>query len=141
MRVYPTYALNAYIHNQGEQDMFRIPVNTNEITLMAGGPAEPVVKDRQTGELARDRETGQTMYTVHLLVMVVGDARPQVWPVKVAGEPSGLSQGQPVTVVGLVASDWENNGRHGTSFRATAIRSAASAPPAPRSAPPAPKAA
>jgi hypothetical protein len=101
--------------------MFRIPVNTAPLTMMAGGPAEAVVKDRVTGELATDSKTKQTMYTVHLMVLLPGDARPQVWPVKVAGEPQALRPGQAVKVEGLTASDWENGGRHGTSFRADTI--------------------
>jgi|tagenome__1003787_1003787.scaffolds.fasta_scaffold19118893_2 hypothetical protein len=101
--------------------MFRIPVNTSELTLIAGGPAEPVLKDRSTGELAKDRDTGRTMFQLHLMVLVPGDARPQVWPVKVAGEPPAIKQGQAVQVSGLVAADWENGGRHGTSFRAETV--------------------
>lgn len=101
--------------------MFRIPVNTNELTLIAGGPAEPIIKDRTTGELARDRETGKTMFRLHLMVLVPGDARPQVWPVKVAGEPPAIKQGQAVQVTGLVAADWENAGRHGTTFQADTV--------------------
>jgi hypothetical protein len=111
--------------------MFRIPVNTSEITFIAGGPAEPVVKDRTTGQLATDRDTGETMYSLHLTVFVPGDSRPQVWPVKVAGQVAQINQGQPVTVVGLVASDWENNGRHGTSFRALSVLPVGAKAPAP----------
>jgi hypothetical protein len=115
--------------------MFRIPVNTAAITFIAGGPAEPVLKDRTTGQLATDRETGQTMYSLHLTVFMPGDPRPQVWPVKVAGEVPSINQGQAVTVDGLVASDWENTdggrNRHGVSFRATSILPAGSKAPAP----------
>jgi hypothetical protein len=101
--------------------VFRIPVSTNDITFIAGGPAEPVVKDRSTGLLATDRETGKTMHSLHLTVFMPGDPRPQVWPVKVAGEVPAIKQGQAVKVDGLVASDWEVDGRNGVSFRAQTI--------------------
>jgi hypothetical protein len=118
--------------------MFRIPVNTSELTFIAGGPAEPVFKDRASGVLATDRETGKTMHSLHLMVVLHGDSRPQVWPVKVAGDVPAIEQGQPVSVVGLVASDWENSEggrtRHGMSFRAKSILPAgAQAVPAPPS--------
>jgi hypothetical protein len=118
--------------------MFRIPVNTNGITFIAGGPAEPVLKDRATGQLATDRETGKTMYSIHLTVLTPGDPRPQVWPVKVAGEVPTINQGQAVIVEGLSASDWENTDggrtRHGVSFRAVAVSPAGAKPASPRAA-------
>jgi hypothetical protein len=54
-----------------------------------------------------------------------------VWPVRIAGEPKGISTGQPVRVEGLTALTWEMEGRHGVSFRVRALESAG--PPAKRS--------
>jgi hypothetical protein len=101
------------------------------VTLVAGGPAEPVVKNRDTGELATDRATGKTMFQVHLTVFLRGEAKPQVWTVKVAGEPPVIEQGQPVNAAGLMGADWENNGRHGISFRAESIAPVGASKPAP----------
>ena len=103
----------------------RLPIRTEGLMFIAGGAPEPVVRDRSTGEVAIDRDTNKTMFTVHLTVFIPGDVRPQVWAVKVAGEPKGISQGSPVQLANLVAIDWENNGRHGISFRAEAITPAA----------------
>jgi hypothetical protein len=107
----------------------RLPIKTDGLMFIAGGAPEPVVRDRSTGEVATDRDTGATMFTVHLTVFIPGDVRPQVWAVKTAGEPKGINQGSPVSLSGLVAIDWENNGRHGISFRADAIATAAVAAP------------
>jgi hypothetical protein len=94
---------------------------TNGITFIAGGPAEPVVKDRTSGEVATDRDSGKTMHQVHLTAFVPGDPKPQVWPVKVAGEVPPIKQGQAVRVEGLTAADWEVDGRSGVAFRAQSI--------------------
>jgi hypothetical protein len=118
--------------------MFRIPVNTSNLTFIAGGGAEPVFKDRAAGQLATDRDTGKTMFSLHLTVLTPGDPRPQVWPVKVTGEVPPITQGQAVVVEGLVASDWENSeggrARHGVSFRATSVQPAGAAQPRQRAA-------
>lgn len=98
----------------------RLPINTDGLTIIAAG-YEAALKDRNTGEIATDRETGQPLYNVYLTVFTSGDVRPQIWQVKVAGEPKGLAQGQFVRVSGLIASDWERDGRHGISLRAGAI--------------------
>lgn len=42
--------------------------------------------------------------------------------VSVAGEPAGVQLGMPVAVRDLVATPWENDGRHGVAFRAAEIR-------------------
>jgi hypothetical protein len=104
--------------------MFRIPVNTSGVTLIAGGPAEAVLKNRSTGEIATDRQ-GRSTYVVHVTAFVPGDSKPQVWSVKVPGPVKPVVQGQMVQVDGLVASDWESEqdgrSRHGVSFRAESI--------------------
>jgi hypothetical protein len=113
--------------------MPKMPIDPNRVTFVAGGPAEPVVKNRDTGELATDRVTKQTMFQLHLTVFLAGESKPEVWTVKVAGQPPAISQGERVMVTGLMGSDWENNGRHGVSFRAESIApvgaSKAPAPP------------
>jgi hypothetical protein len=97
-----------------------VPVKTDGLTAITSG-YEPVVRDRSTGEVATDRETGKTMYRVHLTVVLPGEVPPQVWSVRVIGEPKGLVAGQVVTMSGLVASEWEMEGRHGIGFRADSV--------------------
>ena len=99
-------------------------------SFVAGG-FEPVLKDRRTGELKIDDTTGQTMFSVHLMVFIVGLPKPDVWTVRVVGEPKGLQQGTPVKVVDLVATDWEfqteQGPRHGISLKAASIQPVAAA--------------
>lgn len=99
----------------------RAPIDVSKVTLIAGGPGMAVVKDRSTGELAMDQATKKTLFVVNVIVFTEGDDMPQVWRVKVAGEPQGLTQGQPVRVTGLVANYWEMGDKHGIAFRAESI--------------------
>ncbi|MFF8022741.1 hypothetical protein ACFZDJ_16735 [Streptomyces sp. NPDC007896] len=107
--------------------MRQIPVDTSSATAMVAQPPQPKVKDRRTGEIATDQESGLTLMTVDVLFVMNGNA--EVITVTVA-EPdiSGeLVMGTPVALTGLVARPWENefNGqkRHGISFRAVAVTS------------------
>jgi len=93
-------------------------------TFIAGG-VEVVLKDRRTGEVKIDEASGETMHSVHVLVFIPDQPKPDVWTVRVIGEPKGVSQGQPVKIVDLVASDWEFQSeqglRHGISLRAAKV--------------------
>jgi hypothetical protein len=100
------------------------------VTLIAGGPGSPVIKDRSTGEVAVDEVTKKTLYSVNLCAFTADDDVPQVWRVKVVGEPQGVSQGHPVTVTGLVATYWEMGEKHGLAFRAESISPASGVPKA-----------
>jgi hypothetical protein len=97
-----------------------IPVKTDGLTAITSG-YEPVIRDHKTGELAVDPKTGQTHYRVHVTVVLPGEVRPQVWSIRVLGEPKGLQAGQAVTMSGLIASEWEMEDRHGIGFRAESV--------------------
>jgi hypothetical protein len=96
----------------------RLPIKTDALVFMVA-KVEPVL-DHRTGEMSVDRESRQPFYRVHLMV-ISQDGKPEVWSVKLLGEPKGLSAGMPVSVVGLVAMDWEQGDRHGLAFRAESI--------------------
>src|SRR5687768_3876205 len=99
----------------------RLPVDTSKVTVIAGGPAERLVNFK-TGELIFDKRTNQPVWVTNLVIFTPGEATPEVVKVKLFGdEPKPISQGLPVTVVGLVVSDWEIDGKHGLSFRADSI--------------------
>ncbi|SED03400.1 hypothetical protein SAMN05216532_3199 [Streptomyces sp. 2231.1] len=72
---------------------------------------------------------GVALSTVGLLISDEGEGNLYQVTIPETGFPEGLVPGVPVRVVGLKARDWENefNGqkRHGISFRAVAITSAA----------------
>jgi hypothetical protein len=52
----------------------------------------------------RADENGEPLYVVQLIAMTDGAA--EILAVKVPGQPSGLRQGHPVKVQGLVAQPW-----------------------------------
>ncbi|MCF3960387.1 SCO3933 family regulatory protein [Streptomyces fuscigenes] len=102
---------------------FKIDVST-AVVFVATAPT-PKLVNKQTGEIAVDRETGAQLATVGLLISDEGEGNLYQVTVPSTGLPEGLAPGMPVTVVGLKARDWENefNGqkRHGISFRAAAV--------------------
>ncbi|MFH9226612.1 SCO3933 family regulatory protein [Streptomyces lydicus] len=102
---------------------FKIDTST-AVVFVATAPT-PKLVNKQTGEIAVDRETGAKMMTVGLLISDDGEGNLYQVAVPETGVPENLNPGTPVSVVGLKARDWENefNGqkRHGISFRAVAI--------------------
>ncbi|GAA3246691.1 hypothetical protein MTQ10_27575 [Streptomyces sp. XM83C] len=87
-----------------------IPVDTSNAALMLGA-VRPKVKDRQTGEIAVDRDSGTPLVLAD--VMFVLDGRAEMITVTVP--ETGIS--------------WESvfNGqsRHGIAYRATAVNAKA----------------
>jgi hypothetical protein len=98
-----------------------LPIDTAKFTgiICAVTPA-PRLANRETGQVRVDRETGQTVYQVGLCLMAGASA--DVVTVSVPGEPVGVQRGMPVQVRDLVATPWENEGRHGIAFRAAEIK-------------------
>jgi hypothetical protein len=93
------------------------------MTLVAMAAPEPVV-DFTTGQPKADPR-GRPLFTVQVAAMF--DGQGEVLAVKVAGEPTGIGAGVPVSVEGLVAQPWELDGRSGIAWRANAIRPATTA--------------
>jgi hypothetical protein len=71
-----------------------------------------------------DKATGEVLWRLDV-VALGGEDGAEVWPVRVVGEPKGIRIGQALRVVGLSASPWEMEGRHGISFRAHAVEASA----------------
>lgn len=101
--------------------MVALPIDTAKFTgIICAVPPTPRVANRETGQLRVDRETGKTVYQVGLCLM--GATSADVVTVSVPGEPTGVQVGVPVRVRDLVATPWENEGRHGVAFRAAEIK-------------------
>lgn len=102
---------------------FKIDTST-AVVFVATAPT-PKLVNKQTGEIAIDRETQAKLMTVGLLISDEGEGNLYQVTIPETGITGELNPGMPVSVVGLKARDWENtfNGqtRHGISFRATAI--------------------
>ncbi|MCQ8830533.1 SCO3933 family regulatory protein [Streptomyces malaysiensis] len=102
---------------------FKIDTST-AVVFVATAPTHKM-KNKKTGEIAVDAETGANMMTVGLLISDEGEGNLYQVSVPETGIPEGLTPGTPVSVVGLRARDWENeiNGqkRHGIAFRAASV--------------------
>ncbi len=109
--------------------MRQIPVDTSAALVMVAQPPVVKIKDRRTGEIATDAETGAQMMTVDVLFAANGEAEVLSIVVPAPGLTGDLVMGTSVALTGLVARPWENefNGqkRHGISFRAVAVTSLA----------------
>jgi predicted transcriptional regulator len=92
------------------------------------GDRVPVRGRGRAGGRLRDRaaradENGEPLYVVQLIAMTDGAA--EIVAVKVPGQPgSGIRQGHPVRVHGLVAQAWTMGDRSGVAFRAAKVEPA-----------------
>jgi hypothetical protein len=96
----------------------KLPIDTSAIAFLCALAPEPVV-DFETRRPKAD-ENGEPLYVIQLLVM--GEDSADLIAVKVPGVlSSGIRQGHPVKVHGLVAHPWTMNDRAGVAFRAARI--------------------
>ncbi|AOT58935.1 MULTISPECIES: SCO3933 family regulatory protein [Streptomyces] len=111
--------------------MRQIPVDTSSAVVMVAKAPQPKVKDRRTGEIALDAETGAKLMTVDVMFAANNEVEILSLTVPETGVSEELAMGTPVALTGLVARPWENefNGqkRHGIAFRAVAVTSLAAA--------------
>jgi hypothetical protein len=110
-----------------------IRVETSAATILLTEAPEPKVRDRQTGEIAKDAVSGETLMTIGVVYIEDGESSLIKVTVPESGVTEGLTLGAPVSLVGLVARPWESvfNGqqRHGIAFRAVAVAPAAFSAP------------
>ncbi|CAM5475886.1 Regulatory protein OS=Streptomyces rochei OX=1928 PE=4 SV=1 [Streptomyces rochei] len=109
--------------------MRQIPVDTTAATVMVAKTPQPKVKDRRTGEIATDIDTGAKLMTVDVMFAANDEVEILSITVPESGISGELAMGTPVALTGLIARPWENefNGqkRHGIAFRAVAVTSLA----------------
>jgi hypothetical protein len=95
----------------------KLPVDTSAIAFLCALEPQPLL-NFQSKEQRAD-ENGEPLYVVQLIALAEGEA--EILAVKVAGMPSGIRQGHPVKVTGLVAQPWTMNDRSGVAFRAAGV--------------------
>jgi hypothetical protein len=98
----------------------RLPVDTSSIAFLCALEPQPVLAFDTKQQ--RADENGEPLYVVQLIALAEGEA--EILAVKVPGQPSGIRQGHPVKVHGLVAQPWSMNDRAGVAFRAARIEPA-----------------
>jgi hypothetical protein len=102
----------------------RVALLPSSVCVAGTGPVLKI-KDQQTGEVATDRETGESLYTV--TVMLMEDGRAEVLKITVpeSGLAAGLKPGVMVRPVELFATPWARifNGQlsDGIAYRATRL--------------------
>jgi hypothetical protein len=100
-----------------KEDNMKLPVDTSSIAFLCALEPQPVLAFDT--KQPRADENGEPLYVVQLIAL--GDGEAEILAVKVSGLPSGLRQGHPVKVTGLVAQPWSMNDRAGVAFRAARI--------------------
>ena len=95
----------------------KLPVDTSSIAFLCALEPQPVLAFDT--KQPRADENGEPLYVIQLIALAEGAA--EILAVKVAGMPSGLRQGHPVKVHGLVAQPWSMNDRAGVAFRAARV--------------------
>lgn len=105
--------------------MRTIRVETSNATVLLTEAPEPKVRDRQTGEVAKDGVSGEVLMKVGVVYIDEGESSLIHVTVPESGVTEGLTLGSAVSLPGLVARPWESvfNGqqRHGIAYRATAV--------------------
>ncbi|MER5302027.1 hypothetical protein ABT039_21570 [Streptomyces lasiicapitis] len=109
--------------------MRTIRVQTSGATILLTEAPEPKVRDRQTGERAKDAISGELLMTIGVVYIEEGESSLIKVTVPESGVAEGLVLGSPVSLPGLIARPWESvfNGqqRHGIAYRCAAVTSAA----------------
>ncbi len=95
----------------------KLPVDTSAIAFSCALEPQPVLAFDT--KQPRADENGEPLYVVQLIALAEGEA--EILAVKVLSLPSGIRQGHPVKVTGLVAQPWSMNDRSGVAFRAARI--------------------
>ncbi|MEU6754961.1 hypothetical protein [Streptomyces sp. NPDC046685] len=94
-------------------------------SFVTGTGGAPKIKNPQTGEIATDRDTGETLYTVTVMQMSEGRAEILKITVPQSGLPVGLAAGVLVRPVDLIATPWARifNGSlsDGIAYRVTRL--------------------
>ncbi|MCF7551476.1 hypothetical protein [Pseudonocardia sp. WMMC193] len=102
----------------------RLLIDTSQMNFTVGRPFDRRLDDNGVHRL--DRRTGAPLWAAQLVVMDPEGAD-TITVTIAATEPPQLQQGQPVTLVRLVAMPWARNGRDGVAYRADEVRHIAAA--------------
>jgi hypothetical protein len=94
----------------------QLEIKTEGVDFVVSRAPQP--KNDNDGRQKADRETGAPLHVTELVAM--DDTGAEVIKVTTAGEPK-VAKRQLVTVVKLVATPWNIDGRGGVAFRAAAI--------------------
>jgi hypothetical protein len=89
--------------------MKSIPVDVDQLVFIAMGDPRPKLRNRQTGEVATDKQ-GRPTYVVPVAALRADDEEEgdgSLIKIQVSGEPVGIRRGLPIQVESLMARSWE----------------------------------
>lgn len=95
----------------------KLNIDTTNVTFTCTRAPEPRT-NFETGQPRVDKATGMPLWQVQ--VMALDESGGDVIAVTVAGEPK-VAAGRAVTITGLVALPWSQDGRSGVAYRADEI--------------------
>jgi hypothetical protein len=98
--------------------MVKLRVDTSQLTFLLVAGAVPV-RDFESGRAKV--EDGQPVFSVRVVAMDPGSGEAEIINVKVPGEPTGLTPGQPVRLRELTAQPWNIGDKSGVAFRAAGV--------------------
>jgi hypothetical protein len=107
-----------------EQQTMQLEIKTEGVDFVVSRAPQP--KNDNDGRQKTDRETGELLHVTELVAM--DETGAEVIKVTTAGQPR-VAKRQLVTVVKLVATPWNIDGRGGVAFRADAIVPVPTTPP------------
>jgi hypothetical protein len=99
-----------------EQQTMQLEIKTEGVEFVVSRAPQP--KNDNDGRQKADRDTGAPLHVTELVAM--DETGVEVIKVTTAGEPR-VTKRQLVTVVKLVATPWNIDGRGGVAFRADGI--------------------
>jgi hypothetical protein len=99
-----------------ERQTMQLEIKTQGVEFVVSRAPQP--KNDNDGRQKADRETGAPLHVTELVAM--DETGAEVIKVTTAGEPKVIKR-QLVTVVKLVATPWNIDGRGGVAFRADGI--------------------
>jgi hypothetical protein len=104
----------------------QLEIQTEGVDFVVSRAPQP--KNDNDGRQKTDRETGELLHVTELVAM--DETGAEVIKVTTAGQPK-VAKRQLVTVVKLVATPWNIDGRGGVAFRADSIVPVPTAPTSP----------
>ena len=104
----------------------QLEIKTEGVDFVVSRGPQP--KNDNDGRQKTDRETGELLHVTELVAM--DETGAEVIKVTTAGQPRIVKR-QLVTVVKLVATPWNIDGRGGVAFRADSIAPVPTAPTSP----------
>ena len=104
----------------------QLEIRTEGVEFVVSHTPQP--KNDNDGRQKTDRDTGELLHVTELVAM--DETGAEVIKVTTPGTPR-VTKRQPVTVLKLVATPWNIDGRGGVAFRAEAITPIPTTPTAP----------